>query len=79
MHTGVMSRSNTSALCVSYVHGVAPQDSPQSGTEVKNGWNYTSTPPIQDHSMDRDNFAFFRSMDNLSVLYTYCVLKRSFH
>jgi hypothetical protein len=27
-------------------------------TEIKNEWNYTSTPPIRLHCVDRDNFAF---------------------
>jgi hypothetical protein len=29
-----------------------------STTKVKNKWNYTSTPPICLHGMDRDNFYF---------------------
>ena len=33
--------------------------SPPSSAEVKNGWSYTSTPPICLHGMDRENFTLF--------------------
>jgi len=31
---------------------------PTFSVEVKNGWSYTSTPPICIHGVDRDNFTF---------------------
>lgn len=31
--------------------------SPAHDTEVKNGWNCTSTPPISVHGMDRGNLS----------------------
>jgi len=37
MHTGGMSRSNTSVLCVFTLHGTGPQDSLQSYAEVSLG------------------------------------------
>jgi len=33
--------------------------SPASGTEVKNKWIYTSTPPIRFHGVQKENFTFF--------------------
>jgi len=33
-------------------------DSPSSGTEIKNECNYTSSPPVCLHSMNTDNFMF---------------------
>jgi len=32
------------------------EHSPRSGAEVKNEWNYTSTPSIRLHGFDRNNF-----------------------
>jgi hypothetical protein len=32
---------------------------PPSNVEVKNGWSYTSNPPISLHGVCRDNFIFF--------------------
>jgi len=75
MHTGGVSRSNTSVLFVFYLHGTAPQDSLQSSAEVNTG----CTLPVSDRGMDRDNIAFFFSIDNFSVLYTYFVYKRTYH
>ena len=55
----------TSALQRSVVPGVKRQGrevdhSPPFGTEVKNEWSYTSTPPVCLHGVDRDNFTFYR-------------------
>lgn len=79
MHTGGVSRSNTSVLCVFHLRGTAPQDSLQSSAEVNTGWRCICTLRISDHGVDRDNIAFFCSSDNFSVLYTYFVHKRTSH
>ena len=32
--------------------------SPAYGTELKNKWNYTSSPPIRFHGVQKENFTF---------------------